>query len=70
VEVLPLTMVNMLQKLNSETVIPANVDALKHTLGNLDALFRKSSLHDEYGANVQIDARESDSDSDSNGSYD
>jgi len=36
----------------------------------LDALFRKSSLHDEYGANVQIDTRESDSDSDSNGSYD
>jgi hypothetical protein len=70
VEVLPLTMVNMLQKLNSETVIPANADALKHTPGNLDALFRKLSLHDEYGANVQIDTRESDSDSDSNGNYD
>jgi len=70
VEVLPLTMVNMLQKLNSEIVIPTNADALKHTPGNLDALFRKSSLHDEYGANVQIDTRESDSDSDSNGSYD
>jgi len=70
VEVLPLTMVNMLQKLNSEIVIPANADALKHTPGNLDALFRKSSLHDEYGANVRIDTRESDSDSDSNESYD
>jgi len=70
VEVLPLTMVNMLQKLNSETVIPANVDALKHTPGNLDALFKKSSLYDEYGANVQIDTLESDSDSDSNESYD
>jgi hypothetical protein len=69
VEVLPLTMANMLQKLNSE-VIPADVDALQHTPGNLDALFRKSSLHDEYGANVQIDTRESDSDYDSNGSYD
>ncbi len=70
VEVLPLTMVNMLQKLNLETVIPANADALKHTPRNLDALFIKSSLHDEYGANVQIDTRELDSDSDSNESYD
>ncbi len=70
VEVLPLTMVNMLQKFNLEIVIPANADALKHTPRNLDALFRKSSLHDEYGANVQIDTWESDSDSDSNESYD
>jgi hypothetical protein len=70
VEVLPLTMVNVLQRLSSETVIPADADTLKHTAGNLDALFRKSSLHDEYGANVQIDTRESDSDFDSNESYD
>jgi hypothetical protein len=52
VEVLPLTMVNVLQRLSSDTVIPAVADTLKHTPGNLDALFRKSSLHDEYGANV------------------
>jgi hypothetical protein len=70
VEVLPLTVVNMLQKLNSETMIPADGDALKHTPGNLDAMFRKSFLHDAYGTNVQIDTRESDSDSDSNESCD
>jgi predicted aspartyl protease len=70
VEVLPLTMVNVLQRLSSDTVIPADADTLKHTPGNLDALFRKSSLHDEYGANVQIDTRESNSDSDSNESCD
>ncbi len=69
VEVLPLTMVNMLQKLNSETVILANADTLKHTPENLDALFRKSSLY-EYGANAQMDNRESDTDSDSSESCD
>jgi hypothetical protein len=63
VEVLPLTMVNMLQKLNSEAVIPDDADALKHTLGNLDAVVRHSSLY-EYGGNERMDARESDSDSD------
>jgi hypothetical protein len=70
VEVLPLTMVNVLQRLSLETMIPANADTLKHTPGNLDALFKRSSLHDEYGANVQINTRESDSDSDSNESCD
>jgi len=70
VEVLPLTMVNVLQRLSSDTVIPADADTLKHTPGNLDALFRKSSLHDEYGTNVQIDTWKSDSDSDSNESCD
>jgi len=70
VEVLPLTMVNVLQRLSSETVIPTDADTLKHTPGNLDALFKKSSLYDEYGANVQIDTRESDSDFDSNESCD
>ncbi len=70
VEVLPLTMVNVLQRLSSDTVIPTVADTLKHTPGNLNALFRKSSLHDEYGANVQIDPRKSESDSDSNESCD
>jgi len=63
VEVLPLTMVNMLQKLNSETVILDDADALKHAPGNLDAVIRHSSLY-EYGCNERMDAQESDSDSD------
>jgi hypothetical protein len=63
VEVLPLTMVNMLQKLKSETMIPNDADALQHTLKNLDAAIRHSSLY-EYGGNEQMDAQESDSDSD------
>ncbi len=70
VEVLPLTMVNVLQRLSSDTVVPGVVDTLKHTPGNLDTLFKKSSLHDECGANVQIDPRKSDSDTDSNESCD
>jgi hypothetical protein len=65
VEVLPLTMVNMLQKLNSETMIPDDADALKHAPGNLDAVVRQSSLY-KYGANGRMDTRESDSDSDTN----
>jgi hypothetical protein len=65
VEVLPLTMVNMLQKLNSETVITNGVDALKHALGNLDKVIRHLSLY-EYGDNERMDARESDSDSNTN----
>ncbi len=50
VEALPLTMVNMLQKLNSENMIPDDVDVLKHAPGNLDAVVRQSSLY-KYGAN-------------------
>jgi len=50
VEVLPLTMVNILQKLNSETMIPNDDDALKHAPGNWDAVVRQSSLY-KYGAN-------------------
>ncbi len=63
VEVLPLTMVNMLQKLNSETMIPDDVDAMKHAPGNLDVVVRQSSLY-KYGANKRMDTQESDSDSD------
>jgi len=61
VEVLPLTMVNMLQKLNLEIVIPNDADALKHAPGDLDAVVRQLSLY-EYGGNERMDARESDSD--------
>jgi len=46
VEVLPLTMVNMLQKMNSETLIREVVVALgnTHLDGNLDTIVRKPSL--------------------------
>jgi len=40
VEVLPLTMVNMLQNLNSETKIPDDAHGLKHAPRNLDAVDR------------------------------
>jgi hypothetical protein len=63
VEVLPLTMVNMLQNLNSETKIPDDAHALKHVPRNLDAVIKHSSLY-EYGGNERMDAREPDSDSD------
>jgi len=60
VEVLPLTMVNMLQNLNSETKIPDDAHALKHAPRNLDAVVIQSSL-DKYGANQRMDTQESDS---------
>ncbi len=46
VEVLPLTVVNMLQKMNSETLIREVVVALgnMHLDGNLDTIVRKPSL--------------------------
>ncbi len=69
VEVLPLTMVNMLQKLNSKTVITDDADILKHTPGNLDAVIRRSSLY-EYGGNEQMDVQELDSDFDTDEDYD
>jgi len=50
VEVLPLTMVNMLQNLNLETMIPDDAHALKHAPGNLDVVVKQSSLN-KYGAN-------------------
>jgi len=62
VEILPLTMVNMLQNLNSETMIPDDAHALKHAPGNLDAVVRQLSLN-KYGANERVDTRESNSDS-------
>jgi len=62
VEVLPLTMVNMLQNLNSETKIPDDAHALKHALGNLDVVDRQSFFN-KYNANQRVDTRESDFDS-------
>jgi hypothetical protein len=50
VEVLPLTMVNMLQRSNSETMIRDDADALKHAPGNLNAVVRQLSLY-EHGTN-------------------
>jgi hypothetical protein len=66
VEVLPLTMVNMLERSNSETMIRDDADALKHAPGNLNAVVRQLSLY-EHGINERMDTQESDSDSDTNG---
>jgi predicted aspartyl protease len=65
VEVLPLTMVNMLQRSNSETMIQDDADALKHAPGNLNAVIRQLSLY-EHGTNERMDTQEFDSDSDTN----
>jgi hypothetical protein len=64
VEVLPLTVVNMLQKMNSETLIQ-EVVALgnTHLDGNLDMIVRKPSLC-EHIATGRMDALVSNSDSD------
>jgi len=65
VEVLPLTMVNMLQKMNSETLIREVVATLgnTHLDGNLDTIVTKPSLC-EHVAIGRMDALVSDSDSD------
>jgi predicted aspartyl protease len=65
VEVLPLTMVNMLQTSNSETIIRDDADVLKHAPGNLNAVIRQLSLY-EHGTNERMDTQESNSDSDTN----
>jgi len=64
VEVLPLTVVNMLQKMNSETLIQEVAAALGNTHfdGNVDAIVRKPSLC-EHIATGRMDALVSDSDS-------
>jgi len=65
VEVLPLTVVNMLQRMNSETLIRevAAVLGNTHFDGNLDTIDRKPSLC-EHIATGRMDALVSDSDSD------
>ncbi len=67
VEVLPLTMVNMLQKTNSETMVQEVAVAMANTHrdGKLDAIVRQPSLC-EHNATRQTDACVSDSDSDTN----
>ncbi|CAK9259425.1 unnamed protein product [Sphagnum jensenii] len=67
VEVLPLTMVNMLQKTNSETMVQEVAVAMAntHRNGKLDAIVRQPSLC-EHNATRQTDACVSDSDSDTN----
>jgi hypothetical protein len=61
VEVLPLTMMNMLQKLNSKTLIQADAAILENTHGNLDTIVRRPSLY-EYLTTKRLDALVSDSD--------
>jgi hypothetical protein len=65
VEVLPLTMVNILQRSDSEKVIRDDVDFLKHTTGKLSTMVRQLSLY-EQGTNEQMDTQESNSDFESN----
>jgi len=64
VEVLPLTMVNMLQKMNSKTLMQEVANALgnTHLNGNLDTIVRKPSLC-EHVAIGRMDALASDFDS-------
>ncbi|CAK9862498.1 unnamed protein product [Sphagnum jensenii] len=64
VEVLPLTMVNMLQKMNSAT-LTRDDDTLKNTHGNLDVIVKQPSLYD-YVTTGRLDALVSDSDFDTN----
>jgi len=67
VEVLPLTMVNMLQKMNSETMMQEVTAALgnTHLDGKLDAIVRQPSLCEHIAAR-RTDAWVSNSDSDTN----
>ncbi len=65
VEVLPLTMVNMLQRLDSEKVMRDDANVLKHTPGKLNIMVRQLSLY-EQGTNERMDTQESNSDSESN----
>ncbi len=64
VEVLPLTMVNMLQKMNS-TTLTRDDPTLEDTHGDLDAIVRHPSLY-EYVTTGRLDALVSDLDSDTN----
>jgi hypothetical protein len=65
VEVLPLTMVNLMQRSNSKTNVRDDANALRHAPGNSDAVDGLSSLW-EHSTNEQMIAQESESDSDSN----
>ncbi|CAK9195607.1 unnamed protein product [Sphagnum troendelagicum] len=65
VEVLPLTMVNLMQRSDSKTNVRDDANVLRHAPGNSDAVDGLSSLW-EHGTNEQMIAQESESDSDSN----
>jgi hypothetical protein len=65
VEVLSLTMVNLMQRSDSKTNVRDDANVLKHAPGNSDAVDELSSLW-EHGTNEQMIAQESESDSDSN----
>ncbi|CAK9856145.1 unnamed protein product, partial [Sphagnum jensenii] len=64
VEVLPLTMVNMLQKMNSATLTRDDA-TLENKHGNLDTIVRQPSLY-KYVTTERLDALVSESDSDTN----
>jgi hypothetical protein len=64
VEVLPLTMVNILQKMNSATLTRDDA-TLEDTHGDLDAIVRQPSLY-EYVTTGGLDALVSDSNSNTN----
>ncbi len=63
--VLPLTMVNLMQRSDSKTNVRDDSNALRHALGNSDAVDGLLSLWED-GTNEQMIAQESKSDSDSN----
>jgi predicted aspartyl protease len=65
VEVLPLTMINLMQRSDSKTNVRDDANAPRYAPGNSDAVDGLSSLW-EYGTNEQMIAQESESDSDSN----
>jgi predicted aspartyl protease len=65
VEVLPLTMVNLMQRADSKPSDRDDANTLRYAHGNSDAVDGLSSLW-EHGTNEQIIAQESESDSDSN----
>jgi predicted aspartyl protease len=65
VEVLPLTMVNLMQRVDSKPSDQDDANTLRYAPGNSDAVGGLSSLW-EHGTNEQMIAQESESDSDSN----
>jgi len=64
-EVLPLTMVNLLQRSNSETNVREDAGILKQTSRNSDAVDGLPPLY-EHDTNERMITQESESDSDSN----
>jgi hypothetical protein len=65
VEVLPLTMVNLIQRSDSKTDVRDDDGAMKRATGKLDAEDGSSSWY-AHGTNQRMVAQESESESDSN----